>query len=111
MPSYKTLYTKSQARVEKLTDLVINSNEMNHSVIITGAVGSGKSLVAKAIARKLQEMGKTVAIKEEGLTSPPNIALADWAILIKTPSKNSIPQITFSSAETFCEFAHLLIGL
>ena len=27
MPSYKTLYTKSQARVEKLTDLVINSAE------------------------------------------------------------------------------------
>ena len=27
MPSYKTLYTKSQARVEKLTDLVISAAE------------------------------------------------------------------------------------
>jgi alpha-D-ribose 1-methylphosphonate 5-triphosphate diphosphatase PhnM len=45
MPSYKTLYTKSQARVEKLTDLVINSNEK--TVVLIDEIGHLRTELAK----------------------------------------------------------------
>ena len=45
MPSYKTLYTKSQARVEKLTDLVINSNEK--TVVLIDEIGHLRTELAR----------------------------------------------------------------
>lgn len=81
---------------------------MNRSVMICGSVGSGKSMVARALADKLRKHGKTVAIKEEGLSAPPGIAEADWVILTKTPPTNNPPQLFFSSAGDLIELIDIL---
>ena len=63
MPSYKTLYTKSQARVEKLTDLVINSNEK--TVVLIDEIGHLRIELAEREG-KISALSTELAV----LTSP-----------------------------------------
>ena len=73
MPSYKTLYTKSQARVEKLTDLVINSNEK--TVVLIDEIGHLRIELAKKdtqLSTMATELADTkVKLAELALTTKP----------------------------------------
>ena len=73
MPSYKTLYTKSQARVEKLTDLVINSNEK--TVVLIDEIGHLRIELAKRegkLSTLSTELADTkVKLAELALSSKP----------------------------------------
>ena len=72
MPSYKTLYTKSQARVEKLTDLVINSNEK--TVVLIDEIGHLRIELA-------EREGKLSALSTE--LADTKVKLAELAITTK----------------------------